>query len=161
MALVRQIVLIDRDGNPRRTNLTESVQARVYRAIHFDLGGTGTHSQDFFEFTISREELFSGHAGGLRAIAPGEKEFAVFHTHGTDVFEREREKSDIERGVVLRRCSACHEYAGMHSFISYSRHRFGAGVGTPPKLIESNPDREAAVEIGWIVQHHELAPASR
>jgi hypothetical protein len=36
----------------------------------------------------------------------------------------------------------------MHSFISYSRHRFGAGIGTPPKLIESNPDREAAVQ--WV-----------
>ena len=50
MAFVRQIVLIDSDGNLTRTNLTESVQMRVYRAIHFDLGGTGTHSQDFFEF---------------------------------------------------------------------------------------------------------------
>ena len=157
MALVRQVVLIDRDGNPTRTNLTESVQMRVYRAIHFDLGGTGAPSQDFFEFRISREGLFSGHAGGLRAIAPGEKELAVFHTHGTDVFESERAKSEIEGGVVLLRCSGCHEYAGIHSFISYSRHRFGAGIGMPPKLIESNPDREAAVQTAWIVQHHKLA----
>jgi hypothetical protein len=58
-------------------------------------------------------------------------------------------------------CSGCHEFAGIPSFISYSWHRFGAGVGTPPKLIESNPDREAAVQIGWIVQHHKLALASQ
>ncbi|MGC2248786.1 MAG: hypothetical protein WA609_19440 [Terriglobales bacterium] len=159
MALVRQIVLIDSDGNPTRTKLTESVQMRVYRAIHFDLGGTGTHSQDFFEFTISREGLFSGHTGGLRSIARGEKEFGFFHTHGIDVFESEREKP--EGGVVLLGCSGCHEFAGMHSFISYSRYRFGSGVGTPPKLIESNPNREAAVQIGWIVQHHKLALASQ
>ena len=156
MALVRQIVLIDSDGNPTRTKLTESVQIRVYRAIHFDLGGTGTHSQDFFEFRVSREGLFSGHAGGLRDIAPGEKEFAFFRAHGNDVFEGEGEKPESEEGIVLLTCSSCHEFAGIHSFISYSRHRFGAGVGTPPKLIESNPDREAAVQIGWIVQHHKL-----
>ena len=161
MALVRQIVLIDSDGNPTRTKLTESVQMRVYRAIHFDLGGTGTRSQDFFEFTISREGLFSGHTGGLRAIAPGEKEFGFFHTHGTDVFESEGEKPESEEGIVLLTCSSCHEFAGIHSFISYSRHRFGAGASTPPKLTESNPDRGAAVQIGWIVQHHKLALASQ
>ena len=157
MALVRQIVLISSSGNPTRTHLTESVQMRVYRAIHFDLGGTGTHSQDFFEFRISREGLLSGHGGGLRAIAPGEKEFAFFRAHGNDVFESEGEKPESEEGIVLLTCSSCHEFAGMHSFISYSRHRFGAGIGTPPKLIESNPDREAAVQTAWIVQHHKLA----
>jgi hypothetical protein len=157
MALVRQIVLIDKDGNLMRTNLTESVQMRVYRAIHFDLGGTGSHSQDFFEFRISREGLLSGQAGGLRAVVPGEKEFAFFRAHGNDVFESDTEKPESWEGVVLLTCSGCHEFAGMHSFISYSRHRFGAGVGTPPKLIESNPDREAAVQTAWIVQHHKIA----
>ena len=157
MALVRQMVLISSSGNPMRTHLTESVQMRVYRAIHFDLGGTGTHSQDFFEFRISREGLLSGHGGGLRAIAPGEKEFAFFRAHGNDVFESEGEKPESEEGIVLLTCSSCHEFAGMHSFISYSRHRFGAGIGMPPKLIESNPDREAAVQTAWIVQHHKLA----
>jgi hypothetical protein len=161
MALVRQIVLIDSDGNPTRTNLTESVQMRVYRAIHFDMGGTGTRSQDFFEFRVSREGLLSGHGGGLRAIVPGEKGFAFFRAHGNDVFESEGEKPESEEGIVLLTCSSCHEFAGIHSFISYSRHRFGAGVGTPPKLVESNPDREAAVQTGWIVQHHKLALASQ
>jgi len=157
MALVRQIVLINRDGNPMRTHLTESVQMRLYRALHFDLGGTGTHSQDFFEFRLSREGLLAGHGGGLRTIAPGEKEFAFFMAHGNDVFQSVGEQPESEEDIVLLTCSSCHEFAGIHSFISYSRHRFGAGVGTPPKLIESNPDREAAVQIAWIVQHHKLA----
>jgi hypothetical protein len=160
MALVRQIVLINSDGNPMTTNITESVQLRVYRAIHFDLGGTGTHSQDFFEFRMSRERLFSQQAGGLRAAAPGEKEFTFFRAHGNDVFESDTEKPESEEGIVLLTCSSCHEFAGIHSFISYSRHRFGAGVATPPKLIESNPNREAAVQTGWIVQHHKLALAA-
>lgn len=160
VALVRQMVLIDGNGNPVRTQLTESVQMRVYRAVHFDLGGTGTHSQDFFEFRMSRERLLSEQAGGLRAVAPGEREFAFFRAHGNDVFESDTEKPESWEGIVLLRCSGCHEFAGMHSFISYSRHRFGAGVGTPPKLIESNPDREAAVQTRWIVQHHKLALAT-
>jgi hypothetical protein len=151
VALVRQIVLIDSDSNPTRTNLTESVQMRVYRAIHFDLGGTGTHSQDFFEFRVTREGLLSGHGGGLRAIVPGEKEFAFFRAHGNDVFESEGEKLESEEGIVLLTCSSCHEFAGMHSFISYSRHRFGAGIGTPPKLIESNP--EAAEGDDQLISH--------
>lgn len=78
MALVRQIVLISSRGNPMRTHLTESVQMRVYRAIHFDLGGTGTHSQDFFEFRVRREGLLSGHGVGLRAIVPDEQRIRVF-----------------------------------------------------------------------------------
>lgn len=157
MALVRQMVLISSGGDPMRTHLTESVQMRVYRAIRFDLGGTGTHSQDFFEFRISREGLLSGQGGGLRAIAAGEKEFAFFRADGNDVFESEGEKPESQEGITLLTCSGCHEFAGTRSFISYSRHRFGAGIGTPPKLIESNPDREAAVQTAWFVQHHRLA----
>ena len=41
MALIRQLVLVNDHGHPTSTHLTESVQIRVYRAIHFDLGGTG------------------------------------------------------------------------------------------------------------------------
>jgi hypothetical protein len=161
MALVRQAVLIGSSGRPMRTHLTESVQMRVYRAIHFDLGGRGIHSQDFFEFRLSREELFCGQAGGLRAVASGEKEFPFFMSHGIDMFERENETPESWEDVVLLSCSACHETSGMHSFLSYSRERFGAGTGLPPKLIQSNPAREGAVEVRWIAQHHQLAVASQ
>ena len=106
MALVRQAVLIGSSGPPMRTHLTESVQMRVYRAIHFDLGETGAHSQDFFEFRLSREVLFSGHAGGLRAVASGEKEFPFFMSDGIDMFERENETPESWEGVVLLSCSA-------------------------------------------------------
>lgn len=161
MALVRQAVLIGSSGRPMRTHLTESVQMRVYRAIHFDLGGTGAHSQDFFEFRLHREGLFSGHAGGLRAVASGEKEFPFFRSEGIDMFERENETPESWEGVVLLSCSACHETAGMHSFLSYSRERFGAGTGLPPKLVERNPARESAFQIRWIERHHNLAFANQ
>jgi hypothetical protein len=160
MALVRQLVLIDDHGHPIGTHLTESVQIRVYRAIHFDLGGTGAHSQDFSEFTLIRERLFSGQSGGLRAISHSDREFTFFRSHGIDAFEMEEDPKTFE-GIVLRSCSACHEAAGIHSFISYSRERFGPNDIPPPKLIASTPSRESATQIQWIEQHGNLAFADR
>lgn len=155
IALVRQLVLINDHGHPTATHLTESVQIRVYRAIHFDLGGTGAHSQDFAEFTMSRERLFSGQSGGLRAIAHGDREFSFFRSHGIDAFEMEEDPERFE-GAELQSCSSCHDAAGMHSFLSYSRERFGPTDVPPPKLIASTPSRESAMQIQWIERHGSL-----
>src|SRR5437868_7542505 len=38
--------------------------------------------QDFHEVRLSLAQLFAGQVGGLRAVARGEKEFAVFQTQG-------------------------------------------------------------------------------
>jgi hypothetical protein len=158
MAIVRQMVLIDDNGHPTATHLTESVQIRVYRAIHFDIGGTGAHSQDFAEFVLSREKLFSGQSGGLRAIAQGDREFSLFHSHGIDAFEAS-DDPERDEGVELQSCSSCHEAAGIHSFLSYSRERFGPTDIPPPKLIASMPSRESAVQTQWIERHGSLAVA--
>lgn len=152
MALVRQLVLIDDHGRLTATHLTESVQIRVYRAIHFDLAGTGAHSQDFAEFSLSRKKLFSGQSGGLRAIAEGDREFSVFHSHGIDAFEM-MENPESDQGIELQSCSSCHEAAGIHSFLSYSRERFGPADVPPPKLIGSTPARESSTQIQWIERH--------
>jgi hypothetical protein len=156
MAIVRQLVLINDRGHPSATHLTESVQIRVYRAIHFDLGGTGAHSQDFSEFTLSRERLFSRQSGGLRVIAQGDREFSSFHSQGIDAFEMFEDAEHYE-GVELQGCSSCHEAAGIHSFLSYSRERFGPTDVPPPKLIASTPSRESATQIQWIERHGSLA----
>jgi hypothetical protein len=159
-ALVRQLVLIDDNGHPTATRLTESVQIRVYRAIHFDSSGTATSSQDVSEFTLSRERLFSGQSGGLRAVAQGDREFALFHSHGFDAFEMHENLERFE-GIELRSCSVCHDAAGMNSFLSYSRDRFSRLDGPPPKLIASTPSRETATQFQWIEQHGSLAFADR
>jgi hypothetical protein len=99
MALVRQIVLIDSDGNPTRTTLTENVQMRVYRAIHFDLGGTGTHSQDFFEFMMNREALLSGRAGFERLLRG--KRNSRFSGRTETTCSRVREKNRRARRVLF------------------------------------------------------------
>ncbi len=96
-------------------------------------------------------------AGGLRAVDPGEMEFGAFHSHGIDMFESNDDDPARWQGAVLLSCSGCHEFTGIHSLLSYSRARFGAEEGSPPKLVASNPAQEIAVEIQWIRQHHKLA----
>jgi hypothetical protein len=119
VALVRQAILIDRKGQLVATTLTESVQLRMYHAITPGnqymnyINGPSSHDQDFFEFRMSRPELFAAHNGGLVAVSPEETEFATFATHGIDAFET-RIHLD-ERGVVLARCRACHSDSGIHS----------------------------------------------
>jgi hypothetical protein len=83
------------------------------------INGPSSHDQDFFEFRMSRSELFGQGNGGLVAVHPGEKEFATFMTHGFDAFD----PTDPLRGqtVVLERCRACHSDSGIHSVQSRIR----------------------------------------
>ncbi len=119
VALVRQAVIIDNRGSLAQTALTESVQLRVYHAVTSGsrymnyINGPSSHDQDFFEFRMSRAELFGNVNGGLVAVHPGEKEYATFMTHGMDDFEP---PAPLEgQGVVLKRCLGCHSDSGIHS----------------------------------------------
>jgi hypothetical protein len=154
MALVRQTVLIDNRGKLVSTHLTESVQIRVYRAIRPFSGETLLKDppQQFFELRLDRRVLFSGRLGGLRAVTAGENEFGFFNIYrGPDEFEDENNPEEAGQASILRQCAECHSSAGIHSFLSYSRERFRISDDlSPPKLIESTPAREAAVEMDWI-----------
>jgi len=119
VALVRQAILLDAEGNLLPTALTESVQLRVYHAVTPGtpymnyINGPSSHDQDFFEFRMSRPELFAGRNGGLVAVHPGEKEYATFQTHGTDAFESKHPLGG--QGDILMRCLGCHSDSGIHS----------------------------------------------
>jgi hypothetical protein len=137
-ALVRRLILIDDQGNLTPTNITESVQLRVYRAIP---PGTGIRedearrTQDVFEFGLDRQKLFAGEAGGLRGVMPGEKHFFLFAAHGIDWFEQMEDPEGFQ-GVVLNSCASCHASPGIHSVLSFSHRRFGPSI-RPPALVES------------------------
>jgi len=96
----------------------ESVQLRVYHAVTPGarymnyINGPSSHDQDFFEFRMSRSDLFGHINGGLVAVQPGEKEYATFMTHGMDW---------DGQSVVLERCRACHSDSGIHSVQSRIR----------------------------------------
>jgi hypothetical protein len=119
VALVRQMIVIDNHGKLAPTALTESVQLRVYHAITPGtqfmnyINGPSSHDQDFFEFRMSRPELFARHSGGLVAVHPGETEFVTFRTQGTDAFESTTPLD--QQGVILEGCRSCHSDSGIHS----------------------------------------------
>ena len=125
VALVRQLIVVDSTGKMVPTKVTESVQLRVYHAITPGKGymnyinGPSSHDQDFFEFRMSRPELFAGRNGGLVAVGPTETEFATFNTHGVDAFDSASPLNG--QNIILRRCGGCHSDSGIHSVQSRTR----------------------------------------
>jgi len=167
VALVRQAILIDRDGDPVPTHLTESVQLRVYREIPnvngLDVrafsnppGGT----QAMYEFKLSRPKLFAHEAGGLRAVGKDERDivFVQMQSFGVDPFEfseeeRRRWGPPMFIEVVLNTCMSCHSRPGVHSINSYSQ-LFERKTLRPPELADLGPEREQLITTGWKQRHY-------
>jgi hypothetical protein len=129
VALVRQMMLFDQQGNLVLSPITESVQMRVYRQIttarnnDFSAGLAGVardSGQDFFEIRISRRLLFSGRQGGLRATGREEREFSTFRTMGNDPIDSPsgRVEPISSQPPTLQACLHCHSGGGVASFNS-------------------------------------------
>ncbi len=129
VALVRQMMLFDNQGNLVVSPITESVQIRMHREIttaraREATGGLTTMArnsgQDFFEIRISRPLLFSSKQGGLRATGRDEIEPPTFQTMGFDMLA---ESDGPERigplfTPIMQRCLSCHSGGGIRSFNS-------------------------------------------
>ena len=131
VALVRRMNLFDNQGNLVTSNITESVQIRVYHAITTTaerffsgtLADTIKNSgQDFYEIKLSRPLLFSTKNGGLRAVGRDEREFPTFQTQGGDLIEGTEPSSSPdsinEAPLELQRCVWCHSGGGVRSLNS-------------------------------------------
>ncbi len=116
VALIRQMILFDNQGNLVATPITESVQIRVYRAI-------GKGGQDCYEIRLSRPQLFGSKTGGLRAIASNEKEFFVFNFSGPDEDELSSTAPwSLDKYLpILEECVTCHRGIGINSLNSRSK----------------------------------------
>ncbi len=116
VALIRQMMLFDNQGNLVATPVTESVQIRVYRAI-------AKSGQDCYEIRLSRPQLFGSKSGGLRAIASNEKEFFIFNFSGPDEHEVSPTAPwSLDKYLpVLEECVACHRGIGIDSLNSRSK----------------------------------------
>lgn len=142
VALVRQALLVDSSQHVVASRLTESVQLRVYREVppltreSFDAALTsGTEAnrraqewQSFYEFRLSRKELFAGRAGGLVAVGSGERDFKTgFAAPPWDELERppaaERPFAEASQPLVFDSCFACHSLPGVYSLNSYFNFR--------------------------------------
>jgi hypothetical protein len=149
VALVRQMMLFDRDGELVPAPITESVEIRVYRAIpvrSIQFNGPGEWAaarteQDFYEIRLGPERLFAGQAGGLQAVGHGSKELAVFQTQGVDPFEQSAQPISLNGDApILERCAHCHSAPGINSIVSRRQ------------LIKPNPpqrDPEAPYNARW------------
>jgi len=125
VALVRQMVLIDNEGRPVATHLTESVQFRIYRRIVQDGSDFNEeHAQFFYEFLMDRKLLFSNIAGGLRTVGKDEWGF-IFGPEteltGSDPFESEENVPPQPQAMhPMQSCLMCHRAAGVFSINSIS-----------------------------------------
>lgn len=123
LVLIRQMALIDTNGDFRPTNIVEEVQIRVHRKITSDIPNgfnsdrdEAKSSMDVSGFKLSRPKLFAAQAGGLRALRLDDKEFPIFMSHGVDVFVDGQ--LDRQLRTPLRSCSSCHFRPGVHSILS-------------------------------------------
>jgi hypothetical protein len=166
VALVRRLTLFDNQGELTATSITESVQIRVYRAVtateerNFGNGNLAdiikNSGQDFFEFKLSRPVLFSGKDGGLRAVAPGEKELSTFQSKGDDPFEETSggPRFADEAPTELQTCVWCHSGGGVRSLNSRSSLLKPSRLQQEPQ----NPDYgpiywSDSAAVGWKASH--------
>jgi hypothetical protein len=130
VALARQAMLFDNQGNLVVSHITQSVQIRVYREIttararDFSAGPTGmarNSGQDFFEIRVSRPLLFSRKLGGLRATTRDEIEPPTLQMMGFDLIDaisRSPEQTNARFAPVMQMCLDCHSGGGISSFNS-------------------------------------------
>ena len=127
LALVREMGLIDSQGNLRPTNVIEDIQLRVHHTIPSEIPAVldldrnkAGEAMDVYEFKLSRSKLFASENGGLHPVAKGDTEFPLFMSHGIDLFEEPAPGFSLETGlrVSLRACASCHFRPGVHSMLS-------------------------------------------
>jgi hypothetical protein len=95
LALVRTMLLADQAGTIVPTKVVESIQFHVIGAVH-----------TFSEYKMRRARLFTGQAGGLRAVEPTDRSFITFSAKGDDFFEQGGRGPGGE--VTLSGCDNCH-----------------------------------------------------
>ena len=133
VALVRQMLLIDKEGELVATALTETVQLRVFRTIaRLDpdqdplRGGARVRgepeTQDSYEFTLGRVPLFAGRNGGLRPIRRDERDFRTqLLVQIDDEFELPpSDELEKRMGQTMQSCLGCHDRSGIYSIQSFT-----------------------------------------
>ena len=150
-ALVRQMVLVDQKGGLVSTHLTESVHVRRYNDTHPVRGAYGmapTSAQSSSAFVLSRERLFKGTAGSLRAVAPGEQDFLQFMSKGFDPFEEAASRHEPLSLHPALDCMTCHGQGGLASVASLMQN-FAARTVTLPYITEITLDQQRDTARYW------------
>jgi hypothetical protein len=141
VVLMRRALLISSTGEVTPTNLTESIQVRVY----------GESGQHFEEFRVSRGLLFAGEQGGLVAVGESERDFKTgFASHPHDQFEEPLvgQPLDVRRVDIKNECRGCHapdRFLGLRSRESgpLAAARAADAMETAVKWKRERPDWKA------------------
>jgi hypothetical protein len=157
-ALVRQMLVMDRDGTITPTRVTENVQLRVFRGKNERDGdrvprGDTPLEQEFYEFTRSRALLFANKNGGLRPLSPADRDFRTqLLVHGHD----EIEAGDAAFSPVLAGCIGCHDRPGIYAFRSYTGGTYPRGRYHLPDLQEGR-DAEAQAGMSAVLKREQYS----
>jgi hypothetical protein len=155
-ALVRKMVLPDREGHLRLTPVTETVQIRHYTDIpsvnpmasrDVDLA---RRFQEPSEIELGRTLLFSEQHSGLRGVTASDDRFLIFPamSHGFDAFEDPRML--VRPLSPFVECTSCHLGPGIQSMMSFSfRGNPNEGTVLSPRLAETTPREEAEKVMEW------------
>jgi hypothetical protein len=178
VVLVRRAILIDSSHALVASPLTESVQLRAYREVPemtarnvWDAVDASNRpvadarvraGQSFHEFQLSRPRLFTGKAGGLRAIDADERDFRTpFVGWILDEFENPEYHSprppdwpfaeQNQNNLVKQDCLQCHSLPGVASFNSHLNYR--GHLGNVPavafSLAETPVSKVAGAAVKW------------
>lgn len=149
VVLLRQMTLFDDQGKLMASPITESVQTRVYRSVTpssapaLDIDQIiAISGQDFYAIRLSRPLLFAGHAGGLRAARPDDRDFALFGGAGPDEGSPGHYTPLAAYYPVVKACVMCHREVGIHSLST-------RGGLLPPNLLQRDPPTEASGPRWW------------
>lgn len=119
VALLRRMMLVDREGTLRMTPLSESLQIRVYHR---------RKAPSMIEWTFDRHLLFAGRGGGMRATPADEVNYFDLGFLGTDpqrhVDPFETEAPLRATPVVMDSCARCHAGPGIYGFQSMFADHF-------------------------------------
>src|SRR5271154_276950 len=155
-ALLRRLLLPDRNGHLRLTPVTESIQFRHYTDIPAvnpsssrDIN-LAKHFQEPSEIDLSRPLLFSPQHSGLRCVTSADDPSLILPamTMGFDAFEDKR--MNVRASSPFVTCTSCHLGPGIQSMMSFSfRANPNEAQVLSPRLAETTPRQEAEKVIQW------------
>jgi hypothetical protein len=155
-ALLRKMVLPDRDRHLYPTPVTESIQIRHYTDIpNVDPMASrdvalAERFQEPSEIDLSRVLLFSERHSGLRGVTATDDAFLILPAMSQD-FDAFEERRIRGRAVSLFvECRGCHLGPGIQSMMSFSfRPNPNEGPVLSPRLVETTPREESKKVLEW------------
>lgn len=146
VALLRRMLLVDREGRIVASPIVQTLQIRTSDKRVTEQRERMLYNADMRmqEFHLDRAKYLAGGKDSLVAVKPDEREPLVFQAHGYDAYDDKEHRA--LHPLVLQSCAACHRDPGaasLHSFTGF----FSGTAKENPGLRESTLDRETAITI--------------